>query len=221
LHVILENAIECPDLPTGGTSQRNGRIPWYRLSSSDYHVSNPDPLDFGHTDVIVAPVVKPGGFRVRVSGHALRDFDTPAVREVVRNPRGPEGVAAYRGFNPGTSSTAAHHVPDIRARHRPGPKLLFLAERGPEQRPLAVISDTRRLDVGIKIFFQLVVAGHLIDFDTETTRQGRWAAHQKARRVASEWSHRQNIPIRISPLANKEDGQGRGCLARHFKLLPE
>src|SRR5580658_4419917 len=61
--------------------------------------SNPDPLDFPDADVVVAPVVKAGGFRVRVPGHALRDLDTAAIGEVVRNPCGAEGMATYRGFN--------------------------------------------------------------------------------------------------------------------------
>ena len=70
--------------------------------------SNPDPLDFAHADVIVAPVVKAGGFRVRVTGHALRDLDAPAVRQVIRNPGRAESVAAYRGFDSRIGSTAAH-----------------------------------------------------------------------------------------------------------------
>jgi hypothetical protein len=42
-----------------------------------------------------------------VPGHALRDLDAPAIREVVRKPRGAESVAAYRGFNARSGSTAA------------------------------------------------------------------------------------------------------------------
>ena len=60
-------------------------------------------------------------------GHALRDLDAPAIREVVRYPRGAEGVAAYRGFNPRIGSTAADHAPDIHAQHRP------VRELGPAQ----------------------------------------------------------------------------------------
>jgi hypothetical protein len=40
------------------------------------------------------------------------------VRQVVRNPRGAEGVAAYRGFNSRIGSTAAHPAPDIPAQQR-------------------------------------------------------------------------------------------------------
>src|ERR1039457_4205546 len=126
-------------------------------------LSNPNSLNFPCADVIVAPVIEPGGFRVRMPGHALRDFDTATVRQVICYAGGAEGVAAYRGFNSRIGSAAAHHVPDIRARHRPRPKPLCLADSGPEQRPLAIIRDTSRLDVGIQIFFELVMAGHFID----------------------------------------------------------
>jgi hypothetical protein len=75
--------------------------------------SNPNSLDFAHADVIVAPVVKASSFRVQVPGHALRDLDATAVREVVRYPRGAKGVAARRGFR----GNAARPVP------RPGDEL--------------------------------------------------------------------------------------------------
>ena len=54
--------------------------------------SNPYPLDLAHAHIIIAPVVKPGRFRVRMPGHALRDLDTPAVRQVVRDAGRAEGV---------------------------------------------------------------------------------------------------------------------------------
>jgi hypothetical protein len=41
---------------------------------------NPGPVDFAYANVVVAPVVEAYGFRVGVSSHALRDFNTPAVQ---------------------------------------------------------------------------------------------------------------------------------------------
>src|ERR1039457_4412674 len=73
--------------------------------------SNPHLLHLAHADVVGAPVVEAGGFGVRVPCHALRDLDTPAVRKVVRNPRGAEGVAAYRRLDAGARGAAAHHLP--------------------------------------------------------------------------------------------------------------
>ena len=57
-------------------------------------LSNPDPLDFAHAHVIVAPIIKTRRFRVRVTGHLLRNLDAPPVAEVIRNPRGAKSVAA-------------------------------------------------------------------------------------------------------------------------------
>src|ERR1035441_3274508 len=62
---------------------------------------NPDPLCFPHIYIIVG--------HIRVPGHALRDLDTAAIREIIRNPRGAEGVAAYRRLNVGVRSTPADH----------------------------------------------------------------------------------------------------------------
>ena len=73
-----------------------------------------------------------------MSRHALRDFSAPAVRQVIRNAGGAEGVAAYRRFNVGVCGAAAHHVPDIGARERPLPELLCFADRGAEQRSSAI-----------------------------------------------------------------------------------
>src|SRR5271165_453342 len=64
-----------------------------------------------------------------------------------------ESVAAYRGFNSRTGSTAADHVPDIRARHGFDRKSAGLADRGAEQRPLSIIRDTGHLEVGVEIVF--------------------------------------------------------------------
>jgi hypothetical protein len=46
------------------------------------HRSNLNPLNFPDTDVIVAPIIQARGFCIQVPGHALRHFDTSAVRQV-------------------------------------------------------------------------------------------------------------------------------------------
>jgi hypothetical protein len=38
------------------------------------YTSRPATLDFPDADVMVAPIIEAGGFRVRVPGHALRDL---------------------------------------------------------------------------------------------------------------------------------------------------
>ena len=51
----------------------------HRLMGSSRYVPklrllNSDPLHFAEAYIIVAPIIKARGFRVGVSGHALRDF---------------------------------------------------------------------------------------------------------------------------------------------------
>jgi len=94
--------------------------------------------------------------------HALRDLDTPAVYQVIGYAGGAKRVATYRRFNPCVESPAAHHAPDIAAQHRPRGKVRRLADRGAEQRPLAVALDASGPDVGIQIPFELVMAGHFV-----------------------------------------------------------
>ena len=45
--------------------------------------SNPNFLDFPDADIIVAPAIQAGRFRVRMPGHALRDLDAAAIGETV------------------------------------------------------------------------------------------------------------------------------------------
>jgi hypothetical protein len=97
-----------------------------------------------------------------VPGRALRELGTATVHEVVRNPRGAEGVAPYWRSDSGARGTVAHHVPDIRARHGLVRKSAGPADHGAEQRPPAVAARACRLDVGIKALFQLVMAWRFI-----------------------------------------------------------
>ena len=98
-----------------------------------------------------------------MAGHALRDLDPAAVRQVVRDPRGPEGVAADARLDAGVGRAAAHHVPDILARHPPRPELFGFPDRDAEQRPLVIAGDAGLVDVGVEIGFQLVMAGHFME----------------------------------------------------------
>src|SRR5229473_4248944 len=107
--------------------------------------------------------MRASGLSVRVSGHALRDLDAPAVRQVVRYPGGAKGVATYRSFDARIGCTAAHHVPDISARYHTRTEFLGFTDGSTEQRPLAVALDVRGLDISVNVRFQLVVTGHFID----------------------------------------------------------
>src|SRR5271157_767918 len=50
---------------------------------------NPDPLDFAHAHVIVAPVIQARCFRVRVASHTLRYPDTAATQWTASPARAP------------------------------------------------------------------------------------------------------------------------------------
>jgi hypothetical protein len=112
--------------------------------------SNLNFLDFPDADIIVAPVVQPGGFGVRVPGHALRDLDAAAIAEIVRNARGAERVAADGRLDPASAAprrtmyqTSARDMGlSVRA------PVLPIAERnkGPWRSPRIVILDGERDD---------------------------------------------------------------------------
>jgi hypothetical protein len=80
----------------------------------------------------------------------------------LREASGAEGVAADGCLDAGVSSTAADHVPDIRARHGLARKGAGLVDRGAEQGSLAVAAEDCGRDVGVQVIIQLVVTGHFV-----------------------------------------------------------
>jgi hypothetical protein len=80
----------------------------------------------------------------------LCDLDAPAIGQVIGDADGAEGMAPDGGFDAGVGGTAAHHVPDIRARYRVRREFVGLADGGTEQRPLAVADDLCSLDVRLQ-----------------------------------------------------------------------
>jgi hypothetical protein len=78
------------------------------------HCSSPTEY-YSQREAVVAPIIEARRFRVRVPGHALRDLDTAAIRQVIGYARGAEGVAAYRRLNAGIGSTAADHALNSRS----------------------------------------------------------------------------------------------------------
>jgi hypothetical protein len=78
--------------------------------------SNPNLRYFRKAHVIAAAVIEAGGFRVGVPGHALRDLDSSAVGEIIREAGRAEGVAADRRSSACIFCAPAHHAPYIGAR---------------------------------------------------------------------------------------------------------
>jgi hypothetical protein len=67
------------------------------------------------------------------------------------------------GVSTPADRTTADHIPDIDARHPSLRQLFCLADGRTEQRSLAVIFNARRVDIGVEIGFELVMARHFID----------------------------------------------------------
>src|SRR4051794_39294899 len=92
----------------------------------------------------------------------LANVQRPAVLEVVRDSRRPKRVAPDRGLDACVLRPPTNHVPGIRGEQRvPGEHSRPSSGRAKE-RPLLVVGDTRRLDVGIKVLFEAVVGRHLV-----------------------------------------------------------
>lgn len=79
--------------------------------------SNKNALDLIKRDVVLAPVIEPGGARALMVGHLLGDFELAAVAQVLRDARRPKRVAAdLRGDRGGLRAPPNHPV-DIGLAH--------------------------------------------------------------------------------------------------------
>ena len=99
-----------------------------------------------------------------MAGHALRNFDAPAVGQVIGNSRCAEAVTADRGFNAGIDCTPADHVPNIGPGEGAIAERFRPANRRAKEGPLAVFPDPGRRQIRVHVFIQLVVARHFRDF---------------------------------------------------------
>jgi hypothetical protein len=115
-----------------------------RLWPSQATVLMSDPqIPIRSTSPSLTSSLTAGRLRVRMSGHLLRDLDAPAVRQIVRDAGRAERVAAYRGLNARVGSTAAHHIPNIRARHHARPEFLGFADSGLKEDCALSVASTR------------------------------------------------------------------------------
>jgi hypothetical protein len=96
--------------------------------------------------------------------HLLSHFELTPIPQIFRDPRGPKAVAAYFGKNSGIKGTPANHPVNIRLGHWFFRELFGAALRSAEEITFSVLTDPGGLDVGVKIVFQVMVAGHLMAF---------------------------------------------------------
>jgi hypothetical protein len=86
-----------------------------------------------------------------------------------------------------------------------------MADSGPEQWPLAIIRNASRLDVGIEIFFELVMAGHLGELceagaTSATVRMSKFATPTRpsASRPLPVWPENRHNPFQTNDLSTTE-----------------
>ena len=99
-----------------------------------------------------------------MGGHGARGLELPAILQVGGDAGRPEAVVANGAADARGLGAPADHRPGGFARHRPVAKRppLHPARHGTEQRSFTVAGDPRRLDIGIEITLEQVVAGHVV-----------------------------------------------------------
>ena len=117
-----------PDAPHG---RRSGRGAW-----PDGHRLDHDALDLVDGDRVRRPVVELRRLRGGVPGDPLRVFERPPVRQIRRDPRRPERVAAGRGREIRRRRPPLDHRQDETPRERPA--------RQPPPRRVDALEERRR-----------------------------------------------------------------------------
>jgi hypothetical protein len=79
----------------------------------DFEPSHRNPLHNVPRDFLFAPVVKPRGTRVRVTGQALHVLQRHTLFKQIRNRRDPEGVRGEARGQASVFEAALHHPADV------------------------------------------------------------------------------------------------------------
>lgn len=141
----------------GGKAGHSSNVPTRGLLGKSLH---PDPFDLIERDLIRAPVVE---LRCRCAGvvrHSSRLLERAAVLEMGGDPRGPERMIANLGVDAGSRRTAPDHRIGIGLGQGRARKPIGAVPYRAEQRPLVISADAGRIDVGVQIDLEIVVAGH-------------------------------------------------------------
>ena len=128
--------------------------------------SDEDPLDVIEADVVGAPIVEPGGPGVGMVGHLARLFQRAAIFEVGSDAGTPKGMVADRRGDAGALGPAAHHGMGLTRRDSTAGQPL-MATAGPggdrgKQRGFRLMAEPARIEIGVQIGLEIVVAGHLM-----------------------------------------------------------
>ena len=89
-------------------------------------------------------------------------FERAAVLEIGRDPGRPERVVADLRLDVGRRRAAADHGVGIGLGQRRRRQRVRAAADCPKQRPLRIGHEPAAVDVGVKVGFEIVVAGHFV-----------------------------------------------------------
>ena len=131
-------------LRVGGQRAARGSNSSYGLGGATSDGHNRDGLPR-----VRRPVVELRRLRRRVPGDLLRVLEGPPVREVRRDPRRPERVAARRGREPRRRRPPLDHGQDHPPRQRPPRQPIPRPVHALKQR-LPPVLEPRRLEVGVE-----------------------------------------------------------------------
>jgi len=124
--------------------------------------SNHDPLDLIERDLVAGAIVELRRARAFVRRHQLSILQGPAVVEIGGNPGGAERVAANIPTHSRLARAPLNHLPHMDARHRIFGELIGTAAGRAEEGRLLRFKDAGRLQIGIKIAFQVMMARHFM-----------------------------------------------------------
>lgn len=95
-------------------------------------------------------------------GHLLGDFELAAVFQIRGNSGCTKRAASDQGLDAGARRAAPDHQIHLGLAHTPFRKLLRLAPGRAEEGSAFVAGDAGGLDVGRRVFFELVMRRHLV-----------------------------------------------------------
>lgn len=123
--------------------------------------SEHDPLDLVQRNLVVPTIVEFRCFRAAVGRNLLGAFERSAAEKVGRDPCGPPRVAADPVGETGVSSPPLYHRQNLPASDAAIREIAAAIDR-PEEGCLSLQRQVHDLEVGIQVFFGLVVGRHLM-----------------------------------------------------------
>jgi hypothetical protein len=171
-------------------------------------------FDLIERDLVVRAIVKFGGARTLVGGHGLGIFKRTAVVEIGGNAGGAKSMIADCRGNASVPRAALKHAPRVGLRHRALGQNAGAADSRAEKRTLAIVGETRGLDVVLQVGLEIMMAGHrvflatfFVQADPEPAVLPIDVRHRHAERGADA-REGENQKTDQRPVAQADDGSG-------------